>query len=58
MKPAYVNVYVGNWGAYEIPPEVIAAALSMTPEDRMQDHRTRGYKLVEAWGKQTDKKAN
>lgn len=49
-----VTVYVGEWGTYVVPPEVVQKALELTPEAKLNDRRTKGARYINQWGRQHD----
>ena len=49
-----VRVYVGNFGDYVIPNSIYSDALALNGGKRLNDRRTRGAKLIEAWGLKMD----
>lgn len=51
---AHMNVYVGNFGDYEIPDNVMQKAEAMNNGKRLTDRRTKGAKLIEYYGKCCD----
>jgi len=52
MKP---NVWVGNFGEYAIPDDVISKAEELNLWFRpLSDQRTKGFKYLYEWGKERD----
>ena len=49
-----VNVYVGNYGDYMVPPEVLAKAESLNAGKSLADMRTKGAKYLRWWGRCQD----
>ena len=50
-----VNVWVGAFGEYEIPDKVISQAKETNGVLSISDQRTKGFKILKAWGELTDK---
>lgn len=46
-------VYFGNFGAYAIPADVYAEAVSLSGA-RLSDRRTKGARLLNRWGRNRD----
>lgn len=49
-----VHVYVGDYATHKVPEGVVIIASALNRGKRLTDLRTRGAKLIEAWGKQKD----
>ena len=49
-----MNVYVGNFGAYPVPADVMAKAKKLNGKRRLTDKRTKGAKYLEFWGRSQD----
>ena len=49
-----INVWVGNFGDYKIPDEIINSAKNINGKMSIDDRRTRGFKVLKAWGESTD----
>ena len=48
------HVYIGNWGNFPIPPEVVAAAIQANNGKPLSDRRTKGAKILKRWGMKAD----
>lgn len=51
---AHMNVYVGNFGDYEIPDNVMQKAEAMNNGKRLTDRRTKGAKYLKRYGMALD----
>lgn len=49
-----ILVYVGNYGTYEIPPELYESLNPIKEGRSIFDRRTKHGKLVNQWGKEQD----
>lgn len=54
-KSKSVNVYVGEWDTYVVPAALVSEAAKLNSGKSLDDKRTRGAKLLNAWGMQQDK---
>lgn len=51
---ATIHVYVGTFGTYPIPADVLLRAEDANKGKPLSDRRTRGAKIIEAWGRERD----
>ena len=49
-----INVWVGAFGEYEIPDKVINQAKETNGVLSISDQRTKGFKILKAWGESED----
>ena len=49
-----MNVYVGNFGTYRVPDEVMAKAVKLNCGKSLTDKRTKGSRYLEFWGRSQD----
>lgn len=57
MNQASVNVWVGNYGTYKVPDDIVDSAKALNGIMKITDRRTRGFKILKAWGESADKGA-
>lgn len=49
-----IAVFVGDYGHYRVPDEVVKQAEEMNGPKSLNDLRTKGAKLIERWGRMQD----
>ena len=51
------SVYVGSYGAWPVPADILAKAAAMNAGKSLGDRRTRGARLIDWWGRSRDGEA-
>lgn len=54
MNYPMIAVYVGDYGHYRVPDEVVKQAEQMSGLRSINDQRTKGAKLINRWGRNQD----
>lgn len=49
-----IDAYVGEYGTYVVPKDVMAKAVELNAGKRLNDRRTKGAKYLRAWGRGMD----
>lgn len=52
--PEGAMVWVGNFGNYVIPEEVLSEAAKASPGKSIEDRRTRGSRIVSKWASECE----
>lgn len=50
-----VNMFVTNWGNYQVPEDVMLQARALSPGKDSSDKRTKAYKFLAKWAAEQDK---